>query len=92
MNFEYIPKSQRQLKNNYTSRIRREKSDFPTFEDFKKWYDEKAKYCYYCRLSEIECQEIVVKSMLTSNRFPKDGKPGQGTSRGMWLEVDRLNP
>lgn len=31
-------------------------------------------------------------SILTSNRFPQQGKLGRGQSRGVWLEVDRLIP
>lgn len=31
-------------------------------------------------------------SILKSNRFPENGKIGQRKSRGVWLEVDRLEP
>jgi len=30
--------------------------------------------------------------ILTSNRFPQQGKLGRGQSRGVWLEVDRIKP
>jgi len=92
MNFEYLPKSELQLRSNYSSRIKKEANGFLSFEDFKNWYDSQDKTCHYCGLTERECQEIVVKGLLTSNRFPKNGKTGQGTSRGMWLEVDRKEP
>lgn len=92
MNFEYIPKSEKQLKSNYTSRIKKELNEFPTFQDFKNWYDTQSKECFYCGLTEIESQQIVKTGLLTSNRFPTNGKVGQGRSRGMWLEVDRINP
>lgn len=92
MNFNYQPKSEMQLKSNYSSRIRKETNEFLSFDDFKNWYDKQTKECHYCGLTEKECQEIVVKGILTSNRFPQNGKTGQGTARGMWLEVDRKVP
>ncbi len=47
---------------------------------------------YYCGLTALESQQIVRRGMLKSKRFPKNGKHGRGTSRGMWLEVDRYDP
>ena len=35
-------------------------------------------------------QFLVMTGILKSNRFPKDGVIGRGRSRGVWLEVDRL--
>ncbi len=92
MEFKYQPKSLKQLKNNYSERVRQNKNGFKGFEDFLDWYNSQTKVCNYCGLSEEESQEIVMTGILSSNRFPKDGIIGQGTSRGVWLEVDRLNP
>lgn len=43
-------------------------------------------------MTEIQSQELVMKGLLKSNRFPQKGLIGRGTSRGVWLEVDRINP
>jgi hypothetical protein len=43
-------------------------------------------------LNEVESQELSIRGILTSNRFPKNGIIGQGKSRAVWLEVDRINP
>jgi hypothetical protein len=50
------------------------------------------KKCHYCGVSEYVVQEIVTKGLLTSKRFPQNGKTGRGQNRGMWLEVDKFNP
>jgi len=92
MNFEYVPKNEKQLKSNYNSRLKNDADGFSSFENFKNWYDNEPKECFYCGLTEIESQQIVMTGLLTSNRFPTNGKVGQGRSRGMWLEVDRKNP
>lgn len=92
MSFIYEPKGVDRLKKNFQSRITKELNDFDNFEDFLNWYNNTAKSCFYCGLTEVEMQEIVVKGLLKSNRFPLNGKLSQGRSRGMWLEVDRVNP
>lgn len=66
-------------------------NEFLHFDDFKLWYDGQEKVCNYCGLTEEESQ-IIVTTILTSKRFPQNGKPGRGTARGMHLEVDRKNP
>ena len=88
MEFTYLPKTLKQLKVNYSSRRVRDKDGFRSFENFRIWYDKAPKVCYYCGLTEEESQEIVSTGLLTSNRFPLNGKPSQGRGRGMWLEVD----
>lgn len=88
----HITKSDKQLKANYTSRITKGKNNFPSFDDFKYWYDNTDKICFHCGLTEEESQEIVLKGILTSNRFPQNGIVGRGQARGMWLEVDQLDP
>lgn len=90
--FEYKSKSIKQLKQNYDSRIKKGKNLFNSFDEFLSWYNTEAKVCYYCGLSEEQSQEIVVKGLLTSNRFPQNGLTGRGQARGMWLEVDCIKP
>jgi 5-methylcytosine-specific restriction endonuclease McrA len=90
--FIYRPKTSEQLKKNYDSRIKKDLNTFTSFEDFLNWYHNEEKICHYCGLTELQSQEIVVKGLLTSNRFPQNGVTGQGKARGMWLEVDRIKP
>jgi len=92
MSFEYIAKTEKQLKNNFTSRVRESLNDFKDFEDFLMWYRAQDKKCHYCGLTEQESQKIVMTGILKSNRFPESGIIKQGRSRGVWLEVDRLLP
>ena len=92
MEFIYQTKSEKQLRNNFSDRLRENLNDFEDFEDFLSWYNSQEKICHYCKLTEIESQELVMAGLLNSNRFPQKGIIGRGTSRGVWLEVDRLNP
>lgn len=90
--FNYKPKSIQNLKNDFNRRRRMDINDFNNFEEFIQWYNSMDKTCSFCGISEMECQEIVVKGLLTSNRFPDNGIVKRGRARGMWLEVDRLKP
>ncbi len=88
----YEPKSIDQLKADYSRRKREGSNSFESFDDFHSWYDKQEKKCYFCGLTEQESQQIVKTGILTSNRFPQNGKIGRGQARGVWLEVDRLQP
>ena len=90
--YKHIPKTDKQLSNWFGEKVRQDKSNFLNFEEFKVWYDNSKKACHYCGLTEEESQKIVRTNKLKSNRFPKDGTHGRGTSRGMWLEIDRYQP
>lgn len=90
--FIYREKTFEQLKANYNSRIKKDLNAFPSFEDFLTWYLNEEKVCHYCGLTELQSQEIVIRGLLKSNRFPQNGLTGQGQARGMWLEVDRKKP
>ncbi len=92
MDFKYEKKSVEKLKKNYSERIRKGFNGFNDFDDFLDWYNSEEKICKYCGLTEEESQKIVMTSILKSNRFPENGKIEQGKSRGVWLEVDRLEP
>ena len=92
MQFEYRPKPIESLKSNYSERRRQKLNGFNDFSDFLNWYQSQEKECYYCGLTEQESQEIVTTGLLRSNRFPQNGLNGRGTSRGVWLEIDRLDP
>ena len=63
-------------------------------EDFVKWHNAQKKECYYCGLSEEDCQTIVCAEIggITSNRFPEKGNRKRGRGRGYWLEVDKKAP
>ena len=89
---EYIIKSKEKLKINFNQRRREGKNLFIDFEDFYDWYINQKKSCHYCSLDESEMQSIVMQGIVTSNRFPQNGIIGRGQARGVWLEVDRLQP
>lgn len=89
---KYKPKPIENLKSNFSQRKSNGLNSFDNFEDFHSWYNEQNKKCYYCGLKEEEIQEIVMNGILKSNRFPQNGIIGRGQSRGVWLEVDRLEP
>jgi hypothetical protein len=90
--FCYVVKPKEKLKSNFNERKRKNLNGFTDFEDFYNWFVSQNKKCYYCGIKENEVQQIVVQGLLTSNRFPLNGKIIQGRSRGMWLEVDRIHP
>ncbi len=92
MSFQYKPKSINQLKESYNRRKRDGLNGFESFDDFFNWYNSQELICHYCGLKEVESQELSIRGILTSNRFPKNGIIGQGKSRAVWLEVDRINP
>jgi hypothetical protein len=92
MKFTKIEKTRQKLRNGYNKIVRQNINGFKDFNDFTDWYHSQGKSCYYCGLKEIECQEIVMTGLLTSKRFPQNGLIGRGQGRGVWLEVNRLNP
>lgn len=92
MPFIYRAKHLNQLHSWYAQRVTKKNIGFTSFDTFLAWYDNQEKVCHYCKLSEVDCQEISIRGLLKSKRFPKNGIPGQGTSRGVWLEIDRVNP
>ncbi len=92
MKFKFKEKSLSQLKQNHYSREVKNLNDFKNFEDFKEWYDEEPKICKYCGIDEKSVQKIVTLGLLKSKRFPENGITRQGKARGMWLEVDRIDP
>lgn len=92
MQFKYKEKPIENLKADFNRRKQHGYNSFTDFKTFMKWYDNEKKVCHYCGLTEQVSQEIVMTGILTSNRFPQNGKLGRGQSRGVWLEVDRINP
>lgn len=89
---KYKTKPIDKLKSNFSQRKGKGLNSFDDFEDFHAWYSKQDKVCHYCGIREAEMQEIVMTGVLTSNRFPQNGIIGRGQSRGVWLEVDRLQP
>jgi hypothetical protein len=92
MDFIYTDKSEKQLSSWYKSKVKEEKTNFLSYEDFSEWYFGNKKECFYCRISERECQEIIFKGLLISKRFPLGGEFARGVNRGYWLEIDKMNP
>jgi hypothetical protein len=92
MIFKYEPKKETQLKSWYNNKVSNQKSGFVNETDFLKWYNDQTKKCFYCGLKEEDSQRIVMTSLLTSKRFPQNGKRSQGKFRGSWLEFDRKKP
>jgi hypothetical protein len=46
--FEYKPKSNKQLRNDYNRRNRKKENAYRDFEDYTKWYQSQIKVCVYC--------------------------------------------
>ena len=92
MTWIYKKKTHKQLKNWFNDKMRKGRTGFLNFDDFKNWYDGREKVCFYCGLSEAESQKIVHNGLLVSVRFPLKGKLARGINRGYWLEIDRKNP
>ena len=92
MPYLFIERSKASLENLHYRKNQVGLMEFPSLEKFIEWYNAQPKICSYCGIDEKECQEIVMTGRLKSNRFPQDGIIGRGTARGVWLEVDRVNP
>jgi hypothetical protein len=92
MPYVHRPKSEKQLDDNYKSRVKKRVNGFESLTDFKNWYRDQELSCHFCGLTEQEMQELSMTGILTSKRFPQDGIVGRGTNRGVWLEVDRIDP
>jgi hypothetical protein len=90
--FEFKEKTDKQLRYSYNSKNQRGLNDFKDFKEFSDWYKGESKYCAYCGIQERVFQEIVMTGKLTSKRFPLNGIIQRGRSRGVWLEIDRVNP
>lgn len=85
-------RTKQQLKTWYVGKAQMNLMGFVTYESFESWYNKQPKRCHYCHIEEVEIQEIVMRGLLTSARFPKIGLKARGRNRGKWLEVDRKNP
>lgn len=90
--FEYVLKPEKKLKADFSRRKGKGQNSFEDFQSFMSWYNELDKKCHYCGLLERESQKIAMTGILKSSRFPQNGKLGRGQSRGVWLEVDRIEP
>ncbi len=90
--YKHLDKTDKQLSSWYKDKVRKGKIGNMDFDIFRKWYLSKATCCHYCGLTSFETQQIVRNGKLTSRRFPQNGIHGRGTSRGMWLEIDRYDP
>jgi len=85
-------RTKQQLKNWFNGKRRQDNMGFKTYEIFERWYNSQLKQCHYCHIEEVLVQEIVMRGLLTSARFPKKGLRSRGRNRGKWLEVDRKKP
>jgi hypothetical protein len=90
--FIFETRTKQQLRNWYNGKMRQKNMGFRTYEIFERWYQKQPKQCHYCHIEEVVVQEIVMRGLLTSARFPKIGLKARGRNRGKWLEVDRKNP
>ena len=59
MPWTYQQKTDKQLKDWFDSKVRENRSGFIDITDFRDWYNNKPKSCFYCGLTEEESQEIV---------------------------------
>jgi hypothetical protein len=87
-----LDKTTAQLLKWYNSKVKKKQVEIMTFEIFHAWYLKNANTCHYCNLTAQESQKIVKTGLLKSKRFPQHGIVGRGTSRGMWMEIDRYDP
>ena len=92
MPWRYQKKTDKQLKEWFNRKVRENCSGFNDFADFRDWYDNQLKVCFYCSLTEEESQKIVHSGLLTSIRFPLNGFMARGVNRGYWLEIDKKDP
>lgn len=90
--FQFKTKEHDQLKRFYKAKCKDNTCSFESLEDFVDWYNEQEKRCHYCQLTEQDSQMLVINGTVKSKRFPQNGVNGKGTSRGMWLEIDRYDP
>lgn len=90
--YKHLHKTEKQLRTWFSGKLNEGKIGNMTFIDFHNWYKAESKICHYCGLTEEQTQQIVRNGRLKSKRFPQGGIYGRGTSRGMWLEIDRYNP
>src|SRR5438046_422249 len=71
------------------------KLKFIDANDFEDWYCKQERIqenkCHYCKLEWKDLNKIVMLGILTSGRFPKDGKAGRGQGRGIFFELDRMD-
>lgn len=88
----HLHKTESQLLRWYNGKFRENKIGFSSYKEFISWYESTEKTCHYCGLTEIQSQQIVRQNKLCSKRFPQNGLHGRGTSRGMWMEIDRYDP
>lgn len=88
----HIDKTTEALKRWYVEKTRHNQIQRMSFSEFHSWYINNAHACHYCGLTVHDSQKIVRMGLLKSNRFPQNGILGRGTSRGMWMEIDRYNP
>lgn len=89
--WRYTPKTEKQLRNWYNSKVKKGKIDFVDFQELLQWY-QREKVCYYCGIREETVQELVHKGIITSIRFPQNGKMERGKCRGYHLEIERKHP
>ena len=92
MEFKYSERSNdvfKKLKRKYYSIVKSGNDGFGSVQDFILWYEKQKLECFYCKITEKDCYEIVMNGLLTSGRFPTKGNVKQGKSRGMYLEIDR---
>lgn len=90
--FTYKLKPTEKLRQNYNQRKSKGVNSFESFDDFLSWYNLQKKECFYCGIEENVVQEIVMTGILNSARFPNKGIIARGKNRGVWLEVDRIEP
>jgi len=86
--WKYSPKAVKQLRNWYSSKVRKHKIGFLSFEELLQWY-QRPKVCYYCGVREETVQQLIHEGVLTSSRFPVGGKMKRGKCRGYYLEIER---
>lgn len=88
---DYKERDIKQLRKWFSSK-KKDQNDFRDFDEFYRWYQKQKKKCVYCDLAEEQSYYIVRNGLLKSKRFSNNGEIIRGRARGLWLEVDRLDP
>lgn len=63
--------------------IWKNKCETASFWDFKMWYESTERKCYYCKINEVEIDELIRKDLITTKRL---------ATRGRKIEIERLSP
>jgi len=92
MPYQYHPASDDQIAKMYQKVRRSGQDQFFNKDNFFHWYYRQYLACPYCGLTEHNCQEVIMTGLITSEKFTSNAEITDRKSRGLWFELDRLDP